>query len=213
MTNNWINALERNLNDKSLVEPRHAARRAYSPELSYGRHFCEPPAHAKLASVLVLLEAQQDSYCIPLTVRPKHLPDHPGQISLPGGRREPPESLWDAAKREFHEELGVPFAGRMLGQLLPLYVFNSNYYVFPFVAVCDSELDYSPCQHEVDRVVQLPIEDLLASERHKTATFRRGRLDWKAPVIPYRTDQIWGATAIMLGELSYVIRRAENAFR
>jgi 8-oxo-dGTP pyrophosphatase MutT (NUDIX family) len=140
-----------------------------------------------------------------LTVRPKHLPDHPGQISLPGGRLEQGESRQDAAMREFAEEMGVPLEGEIIGTLQPVYVFNSNYFVHPFLAISDRSLCYRPCRYEVARIIHLPIKRLIDPSLLSFADFHRGLVQWRAKAIRYGADQVWGATAVILGELSAVL--------
>ena len=64
----------------------------FSTELSYGRH-TGPPAHdSRRAAVITLLYWQHDEWFIPLTLRPTHLQDHGGQVSLPGGALESEEN-------------------------------------------------------------------------------------------------------------------------
>lgn len=186
-------------------------RRLFSPSLSYGRHGGPPHPGTKQAAVMILLERRRDgSYQIPLTVRPQHLPDHPGQISFPGGRLEGNEGYADAAVREFEEELGVtPFPGEIVGELDPIFVYNSDYFVRPFLAICAEQLDYSPCPHEVDRVIHLPVTRLLDETAYVDRPFSRGSVHWKAKTIRVNEDYIWGATAIMLGELSAVLQDVE----
>lgn len=209
---NSINASEMKLRlqvrlaAQSLASQRQHGRAYFSPALAYGRHFGPPSPSARQAAVLILLEPRGGAWSIPLTVRPDHLPDHPGQISLPGGRVENEETHRQAAEREFGEELGIAaFPAEIVGELQPIYVFNSNYYVRPFVAVCEQTLQYSPCPHEVARLIHLPLATLLDLSQHREAKFSRGQTTWKARTIACQQDQIWGATAIILGELLTVL--------
>jgi len=148
----------------------------------------------------------QDCF-LPLTVRPLDLADHPGQISLPGGRLEGGESPQEAAEREFCEELGVhEFPGSVLGSLLPMWVFNSDYYLTPYLAVYSGPIDYCPCSREVVRVIQLPVSELLKVNQPSLGSFSRGCVNWHAGVFQYEQDCIWGATAMILAELAAVLR-------
>lgn len=210
---NWPDRMEQMLLQNQCLPQRQESRARYCPDLSYGRHFAPPIPSAKSAAVMILLEQPEPgahwSQCtIPLTVRPDYLADHPGQISLPGGRLEDSESFEQAAKREFQEELGLDrFPGRILGPLLPMWVFNSNYRLQPFLAVHPGRLEYTPCQREVARLIHFPVAELL----NDTATishdvFSRGAVRWKAGVYRYQGDQIWGATAIILAELAALLR-------
>lgn len=190
------------------LKNRHAWRMRFSPSLSYGRHFGPAAPTAKQAAVMIMLEASESGWTIPLTERPKHLPDHPGQISLPGGRVELGESHLEAACREFTEELGTGmFPGVFVGELQSIYVYNSDYFVRPFVAVCEQRLEYAPCEREVERVIHLPVDYLLDDNRVSRQEFRRGNASWQSSTIHCDEAQIWGATAIILGEFARIYQQ------
>jgi 8-oxo-dGTP pyrophosphatase MutT (NUDIX family) len=162
-----------------------------------------------------MLQVQDDTEnwkqaTIPLTVRPTHLPDHPGQISFPGGRVESGESDLQAATREFEEELGVkPFPGRVIGQLQPIWVYNSDYILTPFVSVFSGPIQYHPCEHEVARLIHFPVTELLSSTTH-VSRISRGSVSWDTNVFRYGDDNVWGATGIVLGELAAILRTLPN---
>lgn len=207
----WASSLQEILAGEQCLPDRQSWRAAFSPQLSYGRHFSPPGPSAKPASVMILMQLQhaKDDWTdatIPLTVRPAHLPDHPGQISLPGGRVEVGEDTLSAATREFEEELGVSaFPGQVLGELQPIWVFNSDYHLTPFVAVHAGQLMYQPCHHEVDRLIHFPVRELLTATEH-VGNFTRGSVNWQARYFPCGLDKVWGATAIVLGELAAILR-------
>src|SRR5260221_5705885 len=133
--------------------PGPAAQVCFAPELSFGRQFGPVPESARRAAVVALfypseskavIEGAPDeptkslysAWRLPLIVRPEHLEHHAGQIGLPGGMIESNESPAEAALRELHEELGVPsHEVELLGPLSPLYVYVSDNYVVPCVAV------------------------------------------------------------------------------
>lgn len=185
---------------------RHAERSRFSPSLSFGRHFCPPLPTARPAAVMIMIEPRDGQWVIPLTVRPNHLPDHPGQVCLPGGRVEAGESTLEAAEREYCEELGVAaFPGRTLGRLQSIYVYNSDYLMTPCVAVSDRAQTYLPNTDEVASLVFLPVADLLCRDLHVVKSHQRGLVTWTALGIEVEGVHVWGATAIVLGELAAVL--------
>ena len=118
--------LEKRLASGNL--PARAVESRFGPWPHNGRHYADPPSNARTAAVLVLLCPGEESWHIPLTLRPTSLPDHGGQICLPGGAIESGETAREAAIREFHEELGADgLPIEILGRLSPIYVPASNF--------------------------------------------------------------------------------------
>lgn len=166
----------------------------------------EIPRGARLAAVLALLYPIGGQWHLPLTLRPRHLPDHGGQISLPGGAVEPGESSLAAAVREFHEELGAADAEPViLGRLSPIYVQVSNFRVDPFVGVCRQRPDFRPNPAEVEELLEIPLSHLLdpaSLARHERS--HQGKT-YLAPHFSWRCHKIWGATCLILGELLTIV--------
>jgi 8-oxo-dGTP pyrophosphatase MutT (NUDIX family) len=186
--------------------PGRAARRPFSTELAYGRHDGPPSPRARAASVLVLLVPHNQQWMIPLTVRPDHMTEHAGQVSFPGGTMEQGESPEQCALREYEEELGaLTRPPRVLGRLSDVYVFASNFVVTPVVATTTTLPSFAPNPQEVAEVVQLPVSHLLDRGNLTHITIRRPGISFRAPAIQLQRHMIWGATCLMLGELSALL--------
>ena len=78
------------------------------------------------------------------TERREDLRRHPGEISFPGGRREPQDpDLLSTALRETHEEIGLPpDRVELLGALQPTPTFVTNYAIYPFVGLIDAGFEW-----------------------------------------------------------------------
>jgi 8-oxo-dGTP pyrophosphatase MutT (NUDIX family) len=186
--------------------PGWRAQRTFAPSLAYGRHFGPPPPDARAAGVLALFYQDGDEWRLPLTLRPQHMKAHAGQVSFPGGRVELGETSDQTSLREFEEELGVsPHGLDVLGHLTPLYVFNSNFWITPWVASTDKPLVFRPHPDEVAAVLTLSLTALLDVASYGQMEIRRGDLTFQTPCIDVPPYRIWGATCMILGELIAVL--------
>ncbi len=214
------------LSEKRNSRSTQNAQRQMAPELAFGRHRGPAPRNAHLAAVLVSLtprnfvapETNQERFewTIPLTVRARGLHDHGGQIALPGGRLEPGEESWEAARREYCEELFSQVDAaetdttlreerpvsklECLGPLSPIYVYASNNQVDVFVAAETMHPDYSPSSDEVAQVLLVPLSFLLREDACVIGTMGRGSTTFDAPGYRFGEHFIWGATAMILAE-------------
>lgn len=135
------------------------------------------------------------------TLRRSDLRDHPGEISFPGGRREPDDpDLRATALREAQEEIGLPAgAVDVVGALRPTSTFVTSYAIYPFVGLVAAQSPWTPQATEVAEVIELALPALAAGYGRRRIT-RRGRA--------IRTDTyvvgdhlIWGATARVVADL------------
>jgi 8-oxo-dGTP pyrophosphatase MutT (NUDIX family) len=159
------------------------------------------PSDARVAAALLLLYPGPAGLMIPLTVRASHLSRHAGQISLPGGATEAGESLEAAALREANEELGVlSDSVRILGSLTPVHVLVSGFTLNPIVGITDTRPDFQPAAREVDQILEVSLDDVQDASRIRTGTRIREGIAVEYPYFDLHGHQVWGATAMILGE-------------
>lgn len=161
----------------------------------------EFPSDARIAAGLLLIYPGSAGPSVPLTVRASGLTRHAGQISLPGGATDPGETLTQAALREAHEEIGVdPARVRVLGELTPVHVLVSGFTLHPVVGVTDTRPSFMPAAHEVDEVLEVSVADLQDASRIRTGFRTREGVVVEYPYFDLLGHQVWGATAMILGE-------------
>lgn len=166
----------------------------------------EAPASARTAAALLLLYPGAHGVSVPLTVRASTLARHAGQISLPGGATDPGETLAEAALREASEEIGIdPFSVRVLGELTPVHVIVSGFTLHPVVGVTDRRPQFEPAPGEVAEIVEVRLEDLRDASRIRTGTRVREGVAIEYPYFDLYGHQVWGATAMVLGEFVRVL--------
>jgi 8-oxo-dGTP pyrophosphatase MutT (NUDIX family) len=159
------------------------------------------PADARRAAALLLLYPTTTGPAIALTVRSSGLARHPGQISLPGGETNPGETLAQAALREAAEEVGVdPACVRVLGELTPVHVLVSGFTLHPIVGVTDRRPDFQASPAEVEEILEVSLHDLRDASRIRQGTRVREGVAVEYPYFDLLGHQVWGATAMVLGE-------------
>jgi 8-oxo-dGTP pyrophosphatase MutT (NUDIX family) len=153
------------------------------------------------AAVLVALYVDGGVLHAVLTKRREDMRRHPGEISFPGGRAEDDDAdLLATALRETDEEIGLP-AGQVqvLGALQPTPTIATGYAVYPFVGLIEPSRAWTLSPREVDRVLELPIDELRAGHGRR-GLLRRG-LPIRTETYVVGEDLIWGATARILDDL------------
>jgi 8-oxo-dGTP pyrophosphatase MutT (NUDIX family) len=167
------------------------------------------------AAALILIYPHGDAWHMPLTVRGSNLRHHTGQVSLPGGRLDPGESVEQAALREADEEIGViPADVDVLGRLTPLPVYISGHLLTPVVGVTARRPDFNLHSHEVERLIEVPIAVL--QEPHRVLWEERTRTlppkgVMNVPYFDVPDARVWGATAMVLAEFVALVDDVEKS--
>ncbi len=120
--------------------------------------------YKKVASVLIPLVRFDDRYSILMTKRTGHLKNHSGEISFPGGSKDPDDiDLLATALRELKEEIGIDEGYvRVLGSLQN--EFSVSYFtVKPFIAyIRDFSYDLLKLdKFEVEKILIIPLNFFL----------------------------------------------------
>jgi len=156
------------------------------------------------AAAIVLIYPHDDAWHLPLTVRGSQLRHHTGQVSLPGGRIDPGESVEEAALREAHEEIGVnPADVELLGRLTPLAIDVSGHLLHPVVGRMSERPRFQVADREVERLIEVPVASLLRPDNVKWERRQRSRPPHEimdAPYFEVEGAHVWGATAMVLAE-------------
>lgn len=190
--------------------PGELAQRAMAPGYLAGLGGPEQPGSARReASVLVLLYFSGGEPRFPLIRRVESGGPHGGQISLPGGGREPGESPGEAALRETEEELGAdPSSIRLLGALSELWLPSSRFQVSPFVGFRAERPAFRPSPAEVAGILEPGLSELLDPSRRRSGLREIGGRRWELPYYLLAGGEVWGATARILAELEALLRAA-----
>lgn len=157
------------------------------------------------AGVLVPIVIQNGVPSVLLTVRSMNLSTFPGQVSFPGGKRDPwDNSLVATALRETKEEIGLSEDRlNVLGSILPFYA-KGRILVKPVIAiVVDFESFHPKLNHsEVDEIIIVPLENFIKQECRECKLFSSNDKEYYVDVFLFSQNGIdhfiWGLTAYIL---------------
>ncbi len=162
----------------------------------------EIPNDARVAAALVLLYLQDDAPHVLLTVRDGRLPRHAGQVSFPGGLLEPDETVREAALREAFEETGIASADvELVGDLTPIYINVSGYVLHPVAGVAGHAPAMRRAAAEVARLLPVALDEIADPANLRLGVRWREDHWFDVPYFALRNERVWGATAMVLGEL------------
>ncbi len=177
---------------------------------AFQRYVHPPGGEMVPAAVLVPLVNQPQGVTVLLTQRTVHLHDHAGQISFPGGRVDEADADRVAtALREAAEEIGIaPTAVEVIGSL-PEWDIPTGFRVTPVVGWIEPPLQLSPDSFEVADVFEVPLAFFLDPANHEQHRDQINGRTRNYYAMPYKSRNIWGATAGMLHTLYRVLCTVE----
>jgi 8-oxo-dGTP pyrophosphatase MutT (NUDIX family) len=187
------------------------------------RQILNLPGYAESAVLALLIahesDAGDDAHVedarLVFTVRRADLRQHAGQISFPGGRRDPGDAdLAETALRETEEELGIARERVQVLGLLDDVPTPSHYVITPVVGLARAPLPFEPHDGEVAAVFEVSLHMLADPARYHDA----GRRTWEGVeyvLHEYQIDahRVWGATARMVYQLLELTRRTDQTSR
>ena len=169
---------------------------------------------AKRASVMVLFYPNKAGEThLALILRKTYKGVHSAQVGFPGGRQEVSDlSSKHTALRETQEEIGVLQEDiRVLKKLTKIYIPPSNFFVEPFIGICEKTPQFILQQTEVEALIEVKISDLLDDGIYCTRRLSTSyATDIEVPAYILNTHVVWGATAMMLSEVRELLKQLYN---
>jgi 8-oxo-dGTP pyrophosphatase MutT (NUDIX family) len=161
---------------------------------------------AVLVPVLDMAEPE-----IVFTRRAEHLPQHPGQVSFPGGAAEQrDESAVQTALREAHEEIGLPPESTKPIGFLDRMDTISDYRVLPVVALVKPPVQWIPDTREVAEVFSVPLSVVLDKDLYDGRQVERDGIEYTIWSLNWNGYNIWGVTAAILMNLIQRIQSVQE---
>ena len=174
-----------------LLAPR--PRHGWSPDVV--------PEGCRPGAALLLVYPRDGVPRVLLTLRHSGLPQHAGQVSLPGGAVDPGETAEQAALREAEEEVGVRAEDvRVLRTLTPLHIPVSGFLLVPVVAIARNALTFTPHAPEVEAVLEPSLAELSGVGAVGVERRASGGTSYEVPSLSVGGARVWGATAMVLAE-------------
>src|SRR4051812_11663151 len=159
------------------------------------------------AAVLILLYPRGGEDYVVFTRRTDSVEHHKGQISLPGGSKDPDDpDIVFTALRETDEELGLdPGALQVIATLQDVYVPVSSFVITPVVARLRAEaaqagIVFRPNVGEVAEVIEVPLSALRDDAVHRSELRTFNGITHHIHYYTYGPYEIWGATGRIIFE-------------
>jgi len=178
-----------------------------------GKVLEQPSPGLRESAVLAPLFMRESQPYAVFTKRPAALRQHGGQVSFPGGTRDPEDlTPLHTALREAHEELGIPPSDVAVLGMLDEVPTITNYRVLPFVGVIPPDFQYRANPEEIEEVIEVPLAHLFNPAVHRIERHQVMGIERDIYFYDYGSNVIWGVTGRILRGLLQVIGRL-SAFR
>lgn len=153
------------------------------------------------AAVLLPLLSRDGGLHLLLTERNHDLPEHPGQVALPGGRAEPSDAdLCATALRESFEEVGLHPSVVTVAGFVAVQPVITGYAVVPVIGFVDGPFEPVIDTREVNAVFEVPLAHFLDSKNCSVSSRERDGISLPVWEYAYAGHRIWGATAKIIRE-------------
>lgn len=167
---------------------------------------------ARKAGVMALFYPNtNDKTYLVLILRKTYKGVHSAQVGFPGGKYEDEDhnDLMQTAVRETEEEIGVSRKHiEVLKKMSPLYIPPSNFMVHPYIGISKEYLIFAKQDEEVEAIIEVKLSDFLSE--NKTLTTRVPTsfgVQVDVPAFKFNGHIVWGATAMMLGEIKDLLKQ------
>lgn len=167
--------------------------------------------YAKQAAVMALFypNANNETHLV-LILRKTYKGVHSAQVGFPGGKYETTDKdFMQTALRETEEEIGVSTSAiEVIKTLSPIYIPPSNFRVHPFLGISQKQLHFKKQDEEVDAIIEVNFDDFM-NDKHiiSTKVSTSYNVSVNVPAFYLNGHIVWGATAMMLGELKDLLKQ------
>lgn len=194
----------------SISESDFPGDQAHLEMTPYKKNLVIEKKDPRLSSVVVLAYENQEMVHFLLLKRSDYQGVHSAQVSFPGGKKdESDRDLLHTAVRELSEETGIIIQEQnIIRPLSTMYIPPSNFLVHPFVAVLPELPTIVLDERESQYSFGISISELLDDANLQTTEIKTSYGTLKnVPYFNLRNEIIWGATAAILNELKWILKK------